>query len=58
MNTEKLAIICCAVAVVVVFGLMAFDECERRKHELEMAKAGFVRDGNKWIKAEGDASEK
>lgn len=53
MNTEKLAIICCAISVVAIFGLMAISEYFQQQHELEMAKAGFVRDGNKWVKAEG-----
>lgn len=54
MNTEKLAVAGISVTMITAFVLMAFDEYGRRKHELEMAKSGFVRDGNKWVKAEGE----
>lgn len=53
MNTEKLAVICLCVFIIAIFGLMAFDSHSQRQYELEMAKAGFVRGMNMWVKAEG-----
>ncbi len=53
VEPNRLFAILVLMAFAIAMLLMAADKYGVRKHELEMAKSGFVRDGNKWVKAEG-----